>query len=134
MESGHEDRGERTQDAAETDAVRAPGVRRQWPTTFILVGLFCGFVIAGLVYKVGDARDVANRSWCTCKGGGQLRMALWYYHADYGSFPPVYIADSDGRPIHSWRALVLPYISPELAARYSFDEPWNGPNNSKLFE
>jgi hypothetical protein len=51
----------------------------------------------------------------------------------YGSFPPAYIADSAGKPAHSWRVLILPFMDrPELYEQYNFDEPWNGPNNRKL--
>lgn len=37
--------------------------------------------------------------------------------------------------MHSWRALILPYLGPaswRVAHEYRFDEPWNGPNNRKL--
>ena len=35
--------------------------------------------------------------------------------------------------MHSWRVLILPCLDhPELYAEYRFDEPWDGPNNSKL--
>lgn len=61
-------------------------------------------------------------------------MALFSYADAHGSFPPAYIADADGTPIHSWRAILLPYLDSELAKSYSFDEPWNGPNNSKLHD
>jgi hypothetical protein len=55
------------------------------------------------------------------------------YHAKHGHFPPSYIAGDDGRPWHSWRVLILPYIGEEaLFKLYRFDEPWDGPNNSRL--
>jgi hypothetical protein len=41
----------------------------------------------------------------------------------------------NGKPMHSWRVLVLPYLGAGEAAlygKYNFSEPWNGPNNSKL--
>jgi prepilin-type processing-associated H-X9-DG protein len=35
--------------------------------------------------------------------------------------------------MHSWRVLLLPYLDEaDLHGAYRFDEPWNGPNNSKL--
>jgi len=37
-------------------------------------------------------------------------LALFNYHDDYGSYPPAYIADESGRPMHSWRVLILPYL------------------------
>ena len=54
-------------------------------------------------------------------------------HETYGCFPPAYIADQDGRPMHSWRVLLLPFPDqPALYDAYNFSEPWNGPNNRKL--
>lgn len=56
-----------------------------------------------------------------------------YADAHYGQFPPAYKLGPDGRPWHSWRVLVLPYIEQDnLFRQYRFDEPWNGPNNSRL--
>ncbi len=62
-----------------------------------------------------------------------IALALQNYHDDYGSFPPAYIPDKDGKPMHSWRVLLLPYLERRtLYEKYRFDEPWNGPNNRKL--
>lgn len=64
-----------------------------------------------------------------------IGIALQNYHGDYGSFPPAYIADAQGKPMHSWRVLILPYLDETpLYRRYRFDEPWDGPNNRKLAE
>ena len=77
-------------------------------------------------------RDVPPRS--VCKNNLlQITLALQNYHDAYGSFPPAYIADANGRPMHSWRVLILPFMEQRnLYDLYRFDEPWNGPNNSKL--
>jgi hypothetical protein len=62
-----------------------------------------------------------------------IALALHNYHEDHGSYPPAYIADENGRPMHSWRILLLPYIERgDLYKQYRFDEPWDGPNNRKL--
>jgi hypothetical protein len=63
----------------------------------------------------------------------QIGIALHNYHDDYGCFPPPYIADASGKPMHSWRVLLLPYIEERsLYELYDFSEPWNGPNNRLL--
>lgn len=62
----------------------------------------------------------------------QVMLALHNYHDEYGSFPPAFVVGPDGNRWHSWRAFILKDIDPELANRYRFDEPWDGPNNSKL--
>lgn len=62
-----------------------------------------------------------------------IALALHNYHDDQGCFPPAYIADDQGRPLHSWRVLLLPYLDQQgLFDEYRFDEPWNGPHNSRL--
>lgn len=63
----------------------------------------------------------------------QIGLALHNYHDEYGSFPPAYIADENGRPMHSWRVLLLPFLDEKkLYNEYHFDEPWNGPHNVTL--
>ena len=62
-----------------------------------------------------------------------ITFALHSYASDHGCFPPVYMADKYGKPKHSWRTLILPYIErKDLYDSYDFDEPWDGPNNRKL--
>ena len=65
----------------------------------------------------------------------QIIIALHNYQDEYGRLPPVSIADETGKPMHSWRVFILPYVDyPFLFDEYRFDEPWDGPNNSKLAE
>lgn len=60
-------------------------------------------------------------------------MAVANYHDANGNYPPPFVAGPDGRPWHSWRVLILPYIEQgPLYEEYSFSEPWDGPNNRKL--
>ncbi len=59
--------------------------------------------------------------------------ALSQYHEVYGSFPPAYVADRAGKPAHSWRILILPYLdAKDVYDQYHFNEPWNSPNNRRL--
>lgn len=61
-----------------------------------------------------------------------IAAALDNYHTDYGSYPPAYLADAGGRPMHSWRALLLRYVDEEAAKQYDFDQPWDSESNQKL--
>jgi hypothetical protein len=62
-------------------------------------------------------------------------LAVANYYDNNGSLPPAYIADESGKPMHSWRVLLLPYMEQsELYEAYDFSEPWDGPNNRKLFQ
>ena len=57
------------------------------------------------------------------------------YYKEHGSFPPAYVADASGMPMHSWRLLILPYMDREdFYNQYDLKEPWNGPHNRKLSE
>jgi hypothetical protein len=100
----------------------------------LAAGLLLGILAAMLYQAVQQAREAARRSSCNCNLK-QLGLAVANYHEDYGCFPPAWVADSQGRPIHSWRVLILPYLGEApLYAKYRFDEPWDGPSNIKLLE
>jgi type II secretory pathway pseudopilin PulG len=91
-----------------------------------------GVLIALLLPAVESARPAARRSQCM-NNLKQISYALHNYHDRYGCFPPAYVADKDGRPMHSWRVLILPFMEQKgLYDQYRFDEPWDGPNNRKL--
>ncbi|HEV3136667.1 MAG TPA: DUF1559 domain-containing protein [Pirellulales bacterium] len=66
----------------------------------------------------------------------QLGIALHNYHDFYRSLPPAVVAGPDGKPMHSWRVLILPFVEDaglkQLHTRYDFKEPWNGPHNIQL--
>lgn len=65
----------------------------------------------------------------------EIGKALQYWRETYGGFPPVVIRGPDGKPWHSWRVLILPYLGHiDLFNRYHFDEPWDGSNNRKLLK
>ncbi|MBN1910931.1 MAG: DUF1559 domain-containing protein [Pirellulales bacterium] len=60
----------------------------------------------------------------------QIGIALHNYHDVYHSFPPAYTVDAKGRPMHSWRVLLLPHMEyGDLYAKFRMDEPWDSPHN-----
>ena len=62
----------------------------------------------------------------------EIGLALQAYHHVYGSFPPAFVADENGKPLYSWRVLILPFLDQgELAKQIRRDEAWDGPNNTK---
>ena len=63
----------------------------------------------------------------------QIGLALHNYILQYRCLPPAYVADKNGKPMHSWRVLILPYLDQaELYRQYDFSEPWNSPRNARL--
>ncbi len=48
---------------------------------------------------------------------------------------PAAVYDKNGKPLLSWRVLVLPYIEQdELYKEFHLDEPWDSDHNKKLLE
>lgn len=95
--------------------------------------LFCsGILVALLLPAVQAPREAARRNACS-NHMKQIGIALMNYHDTYHTLPPAYLADANGKPMHSWRVLILPYLErADLYAQYDFDEPWDGPHNSRL--
>ncbi|MCA9206080.1 MAG: DUF1559 domain-containing protein, partial [Planctomycetales bacterium] len=71
-----------------------------------------GVVFASIAYLANLVTDARRHAIASVSQGplNQLTLALHNYHDTFGSFPPAYVADAAGRPIHSWRVLILPYI------------------------
>lgn len=81
---------------------------------------------------IRQQQDAAKGS--TCNGQMcSIALSMHSYHDTNGHFPPAYLAGSDGKPAHSWRVLLLPFIEQQdLYKAYRFDEPWDGPSNRQL--
>ncbi len=63
----------------------------------------------------------------------RIGHALRAYSDKNRVLPPAVTAGPDGKPWHSWRVLILPYLGEQaLYDRYKFDQPWDGPDNKKL--
>jgi hypothetical protein len=67
----------------------------------------------------------------------KLRHALFEYDGMHGALPPAYVTGADGKPAHSWRALIMPYLdslgidAKAFNANYDFKQPWDAPANAK---
>ncbi|MBV9849449.1 MAG: DUF1559 domain-containing protein [Armatimonadetes bacterium] len=63
----------------------------------------------------------------------QIALAMQNHHDVMGMFPPAAVCDPAGKPLLSWRVAILPFIEQQfLYSEFKLDEPWDGPNNSKL--
>ncbi len=81
----------------------------------------------------------------------QISTALQLYRSDHGTYPPAFSTDKEGRPLHSWRVLILPYLEElekeryrlnkylrekpvdwELFKKIRLDEPWNSEYNRQF--
>ena len=77
-------------------------------------------------------REAARRMQCA-NNLRQIAAAMQEYQSVNGHFPPACISDKHGKPMHSWRVLLLPYLGQkDLYDQYRFDEPWNSDNNRSI--
>lgn len=92
----------------------------------------CGILIALLLPAVQAAREAARRMQCV-NMEKQIGIALHNYHDVYGSLPPAYTTDEDGKPLHSWRVLLLPFVEcAPLYGQIRLDEPWDSNHNRQF--
>jgi prepilin-type processing-associated H-X9-DG protein len=65
----------------------------------------------------------------------QIGLAMHNYHDRHKTFPPAYTVDKTGKPLLSWRVLILPFIEQEaLYKEFRLDEPWDSPHNKALID
>lgn len=97
-----------------------------------LSGVLAGLAI--LAYYVVEARRAALRT--AAQGPlNQIALALHNYHDVYGCLPPAVVYDPAGRPMHSWRVLLLPYLEEgDLYQRYDLSQPWDSAKNLVLLD
>jgi prepilin-type processing-associated H-X9-DG protein len=90
-----------------------------------------GFAAALMLPAVRTARPAAYRNACQ-NNLKQIALGLLMYVDKHGELPPAYTTDKDGKLLHSWRTLILPYI--EEAALYEkidLTKPWDDPVNAE---
>jgi hypothetical protein len=57
------------------------------------------------------------------------------YPDSYGKLPPATVWAADGRPLYSWRVLLLPFVELDhIYKEFHRDEPWDSPHNLKVFK
>ncbi len=65
----------------------------------------------------------------------QIGLAMHNYLDTHGHFPPAATTDKAGKPLLSWRVLILPYIEQDhLYKQFHLDEPWDSEHNKKLLD
>ena len=121
----------RCRDCGKSFSIERP-IWMQWGFWQLAIAIF---IIGGVLALVlpSTQPSMADRRMPCITNLQNIGRALQQYREVYGSFPPAYIADAQGRPLHSWRVLILPQLEREdLYQRYDFTQPWNSAHNLKL--
>jgi prepilin-type processing-associated H-X9-DG protein len=104
-----------------------------------LIEVLVFFAVIALLFALSlpayrSAREEARRASCTNKLKA-IELALLNYESEHGALPPAYTVDPNGRPLHSWRTLILPYLEQNALYRtIDLSKPWNDPANAKALE
>ncbi|HEY2840247.1 MAG TPA: DUF1559 domain-containing protein, partial [Pirellulales bacterium] len=104
---------------------------------FVPLGIgFLLFLVIALTGGLQDLGHTASRDNSLCRNNlKQIALALHNYASVQGSFPPAYTVEADGRKMHSWRALLLPYFeagSLERDISYDYKQPWDSSHNRQF--
>ncbi|MBI1248588.1 DUF1559 domain-containing protein [bacterium] len=91
-----------------------------------------GVVAALLLPAIGQARLAAQRQQ-SINNTKQIMLALHNYHDTYLRFPAAYVPDENGKPMHSWRVAILPFVEQNnMFDQYDFGQPWDSPHNLEV--
>lgn len=107
-----------------------PGRRFTLIEFLVVVGII-GLLIALLLPATRSAREPARRSQCV-NNLKQIALALHNYEQAHKALPPAYTVDAMGRPLHSWRTLILPYMEQhQIYQTIDLSKPWDDPANAR---
>ena len=108
----------------------------------LIIGILAAVLVAGgcviavlvalLLPAVQAARGAARRSQSS-NNLKQIGLALHTYHDTYKQLPPPYVADKDGKPLYSWRVLILPFMEQNnIYQMWDKEKAWDSPENLAL--
>ena len=118
---------------------RSPAKNRGWMPAIIgvaIVGLGVFMIVTSVVFlwprlkqniqRTAQGRDLENMK--------SIAVALNAYSDRYGTYPPPVVVDQQGKPLYSWRVLILPFLGyDELYRRFDLKQPWDSVANSNLY-
>ena len=118
--------------------MRESHILRRILTCYPALHVGIGKVMFAFAFVLTPLASCTSVAWDDGKNNSQDRLeaiaeAICDYRDVWGEFPPPAIFDADGQPLHSWRALIVPYLEKNwFADAYRRDEPWNGRHNRQL--
>lgn len=101
-----------------------------WGVVAFAVVALVAIVVVMLLPMFARNRVIGQRYQCT-QNLKRLVTAMHAYHDDHGHFPPAFTTDENGKRLHSWRTLLLPYLGQKsLHTAIDLKKPWDDPVNT----
>jgi|GEM_PF-1151586 len=129
--------------SANTPTVRSRAHSAEKPM-WIKVGMGLGAVlslcvIGTVIWMFLQPAFAAARSAAKCTECEEnLRLigaAIENYYEEKGHYPPAMTFDGNGKPLHSWRVLILPYLGHlDLYEDIKLNEPFNSKHNQQFID
>ena len=110
---------------------------KRWRSVFFALLTVAGIIAVILVLILPAMRNPRPGRRPECMNNlKNIALALHNYAArNHGELPPAYTVDSAGKPLHSWRTLILPFIDRrDLYEKVDLLKPWNDPANAEVFK
>jgi hypothetical protein len=102
--------------------------------TLSLVIMPVAVMVGLLLPAVSKVREAAART----QNNNHLKMivlSMHTYHDQFKSLPPAAVYSKDGRPLYSWRVLLLPYLEGnDIYKRFHLDEAWDSPSQQAIHQ
>ncbi len=114
---------------------RATGTLTGWLFK-LLVGVgVIGIAVALLIPASRRTTPKAARRALCANNLKQIARALLNYESTFHALPPAHTVDAAGKPLHSWRTLILPYLEQvPLYAKVDLSKPWDDPANKAVYD
>jgi hypothetical protein len=117
------------QEALKTTQVEQEGKTLQASARLKVDAANVGLVLIEAVQKVRESAARAQSS----NNLKQLGLAMHNYNDTYQHLPPQATYDKNGKPMLSWRVMILPFIEGQnLYNQFHLNEPWDSEHNKKL--
>ncbi len=125
---------EAPQEKSEGPAAQPPVVYVPTGLVTVVVLIFAA-VLFMVCYSIADTAHHRQAYLSSCENRvQQIALALQLYHDEYRAFPPAYTVDAAGKPLHSWRTLILPHLflrdGGQLYKQIDLSKPWDDPVNA----
>ena len=104
----------------------------RWLVALIALVCIMGAIVLSLAKAIKHVQRDVHRMRIESHLKG-LGFAMGNYVEYQGGLPPAAVLDRGGKPLLSWRVLLLPYLEEQgLYLEFKLDDPWDSEHNRRL--
>ena len=106
--------------------------RNKW--SYVVAAAICILLYLLLISVFSFRTTRVTEAWSrSLNSTKQIALALNSYYDANGHLPPATVCDKEGRPLYSWRVVILPFLEEDYLYReFRLSEPWDSPHNEPL--